>query len=61
GMEENLHWLYYAFGFGWALVFLYLIWISRREQSLRSQIKKLQSLLEEKERPASTTTPPRGR
>jgi bacteriorhodopsin len=47
-MAENLRWLYYAFGFGWALVFLYLFWISRQEQALRKKVAALQALLEEK-------------
>jgi hypothetical protein len=47
-MEENLRWLYYAFGFGWAMLFLYLFWISRREQALRKKIAALQALLKER-------------
>ena len=52
-MEENLHWLWYAFGFGWALVFLYLFWIARRELALRKQVAKLQKLLKEREESAA--------
>jgi bacteriorhodopsin len=49
-MEENLRWLYYAFGFGWAMVFLYLFWISRQELALRKQIAALRELLQEREK-----------
>ncbi len=49
-MAENLSWLFYAYGIGWGLIFLYLFWISRREQTLRKQIAKLNSFLNERER-----------
>jgi hypothetical protein len=44
-MEENLHWIFWAYGLGWALVFVYLFWISRREQDLRRRVSELRELL----------------
>jgi len=45
---ENLSWLFFAYVIGMGLIFAYLFYISRREQSLRRRISELQSLLEEK-------------
>ena len=45
---ENLSWLFYAYGIGWLLIFAYLFWIGRREQSLRRRIAELQSLMNER-------------
>lgn len=47
-MMENLHWLFYAYGAGWLLVFLYLFWISRREATLRRRVADLQVRIEER-------------
>jgi len=47
-MEENFLWLWYAFNFGWAAVFFYLFWISRREQKLRKEFAALAVILKER-------------
>jgi CcmD family protein len=47
-MMENLHWLFYAYGAGWLLIFGYLFSIGRREQRLRRKVAELQELLNEK-------------
>ncbi len=43
---ENLSWLFYAYGAGWALIFLDLWWISGRERALRRRIAALEKLLD---------------
>jgi len=47
-MMENLHWLFYAYGAGWLLIFAYLFWIGRREQALRRRVGELRELLDER-------------
>jgi CcmD family protein len=44
---ENLNWLFYAYGIGIGLLFVYIFQISRREQSLRRRIENLQATVEE--------------
>lgn len=46
-MNENLSWLAAAFAVGWAIVFLYLFWISRREREVRRRVAALEALLKE--------------
>jgi len=46
--DPNLSWLFWAYGVGWVLIFGYLFWLSRREQSLRSRLARLRELLEKK-------------
>jgi hypothetical protein len=48
-MEENLHWLFWGYGLGWGLLFIYLFWIARREQDLRRRIAELKELLSERQ------------
>jgi hypothetical protein len=48
-MQENIPWLFYAYGFGWGRIFLYLFWISRRERALRKQIATLQAILDKRD------------
>lgn len=48
-MDDNLKWLWIAFGFGFAILFFYLFWISRREFELRRRIAALQALLKDQE------------
>ena len=45
---ENLSWLFWAYGIGWAIIFLYLFQISRRELQLRRKIADLQERVEER-------------
>jgi hypothetical protein len=44
---ENLQWLFYAYGIGIGLLFVYVFQISRRELSLRRRIAGLQATVEE--------------
>ena len=46
-MEENLKWLWYAFGAAWILHVLYLGTLSMREKKLRQQLQNLKAMLEE--------------
>jgi CcmD family protein len=45
---ENLNWLFYAYGIGWLLIFLYLFQLGRREHNLRQKVSELQTLVEER-------------
>jgi CcmD family protein len=45
---ENLNWLFYAYGIGIGLLFVYIFQISRREQSLRRRIADLQALVDDR-------------
>ena len=44
-MNENLAWLFGAFAAGWAIIFVYLFWISRKERRLSERIAALQRLV----------------
>jgi hypothetical protein len=46
-MDPNLSWLCWAYGIGWALIFIYLFQLSRREVNLRRKIADLQARVEE--------------
>jgi hypothetical protein len=46
-MDPNLSWLCWAYGIGWALIFIYLFQLSRREVTLRRKIADLQARVEE--------------
>ena len=46
-MDNNLGWLFWAYAIGWALIFLYLFQLSRRESTLRRKIADLQARVEE--------------
>jgi len=48
-MAENLSWLAAAFTIGWGIVFLYLFWISRKEQEVRRRVDALEELLKQRE------------
>jgi CcmD family protein len=45
---ENLNWLFWAYGVGWTIIFLYLFQIGRRESALRRKVADLQAMMEEK-------------
>lgn len=45
---ENLNWLFWAYAIGWAIIFIYLFQISRREMTLRRKIADLQAIVEER-------------
>ena len=40
-----------AYGLGWGLIFLILLWISGQERKLRRRIAALSELLEQRQRP----------
>ena len=48
-MEENLHWLWAAFGVGWALHILYVYTLASRQKSLRDEMQQLRAQIEERE------------
>lgn len=48
-MSENLPWLFAAFTIGWALVFGYLAWISKREQETQRRLEALQQLINDRD------------
>ena len=48
-MEENLKWLWYAFGAAWIIHIFYIRTISSREKKIREQLDHLKSLLAERE------------
>ncbi|MDA1312432.1 MAG: hypothetical protein O2968_03765 [Acidobacteria bacterium] len=52
-MEENLRWLWYAFGSAWIIHIAYVHWIASRTKELRVQIESLRTLLKEQERKAN--------
>lgn len=47
-MIENLPWLFAAFAIGWAILFFYLYWISKRERTLRRKVAELESRLDDR-------------
>jgi len=49
-MEENLKWLWYAFGTAWILHVLYLGSLSIRTKKLQQQLQNLKALIEENDR-----------
>ena len=48
-MGENLKWLWFAFGVGWALHILYVYLLAARQKSLRDELTQLRAQLEERE------------
>jgi hypothetical protein len=48
-MNENLHWVWYAFSAGWIIHLLYLVSISSRATKLREQMDYLKTMLQEHE------------
>lgn len=51
-MEENLRWLWYAFGAAWIIHILFVYSIASRAKQLRGQIDNLRTLLKDQERKA---------
>jgi hypothetical protein len=58
-MEQNLAWLFWAYGIGWALILIYLVRISRREQALQRRLAWLQALVESQSAPHPAQNPVR--
>ena len=48
-MEENLKWLWMAFGVAWILHILYVYTLASRQKSLRNEVQQLRAQLEERE------------
>ena len=48
-MEENLKWLWAAFGLGWLLHVLYVYSLAARQKSLRDELRNLKAQLDERE------------
>lgn len=51
-MEENLKWLWYAFGAAWVIHILYVASIASRAKDLRGQLDNLKSLLKDQQEKA---------
>jgi len=49
-MEENLKWLWYAFGAGWIIHILYVLSLSVRGKNLQRELADLRTQLDEVER-----------
>lgn len=47
--SSNLPWLFAAFAVSWAVFFLYVLYVTRRQQELQSQIRQLRRALEQQE------------
>ncbi len=46
---SNIPWLFAAFAVSWAVFFLYVFFINRRQQEMQSQISQLQRALDSQE------------
>jgi hypothetical protein len=51
-MEENLKWLWWAFGAAWVSHILYVAWIASRVKELRGQLDNLKALLKDQQEKA---------
>jgi len=51
-MEENLKWLWWAFGAAWVIHILYVASIASRAKDLRGQLDNLKSLLKDQQEKA---------
>ena len=47
-VDPNLNWLFYGYGVGWLLIFLYIFQIGRREHDLQKKVSELQAAMEDK-------------
>lgn len=47
--SSNLPWLFAAFAVSWAVFFLYVIYVTRRQQEMQNQIRQLHRVLEQQE------------
>ena len=47
--SSNLPWLFAAFAVSWAVFFLYVFYMTRRQQEMQSQIRQLRRTLEQSE------------
>jgi CcmD family protein len=46
---SNLPWLFAAFAVSWGVFFIYVFFVNRRQQEMRSQIRELRRALERQE------------
>ena len=46
---SNLPWLFAAFAVSWAVFFLYVIYVTRRQQEMQNQIRQLRRAMEQQE------------
>ena len=49
--SSNIPWLFAAFAVSWAVFFLYVFFVTRRQQEMQSQIRDLRRDLERQEAP----------
>ena len=47
--SSNLPWLFAAFAVTWAVFFLYVFFVTRRQQEMQSQIRELRRALDRQE------------
>ena len=47
--SSNLPWLFAAFAVSWVVFFLYVFYMTRRQQEMQSQIRQLRRTLEQSE------------
>jgi len=47
--SSNLPWLFAAFAVSWAVFFLYVFYMTRRQQEMQSQIRQLRRTLDQQE------------
>ena len=47
--SSNLPWLFAAFAVSWAVFFLYVFYVTRRQQEMQSQIRQLRRAIERQE------------
>ena len=47
----NLPWIFAAFAACWVVFFLYVFFVTRRQQELQSQVRELRGALERQEAP----------
>jgi CcmD family protein len=45
---ENLSWLFWGYAAAWAVIFVYLFRLSRKERDLRRKISELQEAMEDR-------------
>ena len=47
--SSNIPWLFAAFAVSWAVFFLYVFFITRRQQEMQTQIRELRQALDRQE------------
>ncbi len=47
--SSNIPWLFAAFAVSWAVFFLYVFFVTRRQQEMQSQIRELRQALDRQE------------